>query len=136
MEYSYRNAVASDVLELISLVQEYCTENKIEYDNSFIKNYIDFQLGKLPAIVAVNSGTVVGVISYVVMPSPFSKALVGRKIAYFVNKDHRDNGVGTFLLNKAEEACKASGATKFYLSSTAQPEGYSIFETEYFKELN
>lgn len=135
MEYNYRNAVASDVLELISLVQEYCTENKIEYDNTSIKNYIDFQLGKLPAVVAVYNSKVIGVISYVVMPSPFGKTLIGRKVAFFVDKDHRGNGVGTFLLSNAEKACEALGAKTFYLSSTSQPEGYTTFETEYYKDL-
>lgn len=132
----YRTAVPSDVLDLVGLVQEYCEEAGFEQNIKSVKGYIDMQLGKIPTIIAADNGTVVGIISFVVMPEPFKQEnIIGKKIACFVSKDHRNKDIGTTLRSKAEEACKSQGAKKFYFSSTEAPEGYQAFETEYYKEL-
>lgn len=134
---TYRNAVPSDVIDLIALVEDYCDEIGQTHDLASIKKYIDIQLGKIPTVVAATSDKVVGVISFAVMPSPFCKTeLIARKIACFVHKDYRSQGVGQELLNKAEELSKTNGAKKFFYSSEEAPnENYIPFETEYTKEL-
>lgn len=134
----YRSAVPSDVLDLINLVEDYCDEIGEEHEINSIKKYIDFQLGKIPTIVAAESDVVIGVISFVVMPSPFSShELLGRKIACFVDKAWRDQGVGSELIARAEQLSKEAGAKKFYFTSNTTPSdtGYQTFETEYFKVL-
>ncbi len=132
----YRTAVASDVIDLIALVQEYCTENNIENDLSSIKRYIDLQLGKIPTIIAAEDDKVVGVISFFTSSHPFKHdVLIGRKLACFVAKDYRSTGVGETLMTKAEDICKEQGAVRFYFSSPKSPKGYKSFETEFYKEL-
>lgn len=133
---TYRNAVASDIIDLIGLVEEYCDEVGVNHDTGSIKKYIDFQLGKIPTIIADDEGKVVGVMSFVVMPNPFkSDEKIGRKIACFVSKDYRDQGVGIEMITEAEKLCKDIGAVKFYFSGSKAPEGYNVFEVEYVKEL-
>lgn len=133
---TYRSAVASDIIDLISLVEEYCEETGHSHDITSIKRYIDFQLGKIPTIIAADEDKVVGAISFVVMPNPFkADEKIGKKIACFVSRDHRDLGVGSELIAGAEKLCKEAGATKFYFASTAAPEGYNVFEVEYVKDL-
>lgn len=137
MTIIYRNAVASDVIDLIGLVEDYCDEAGFKHELSAIKKYIDFQLGKVPTVIADNNGKVVGVISFMVTPSPFNSAeLWGRKIACFVDKDYRDQGIGASLIQQAESFGKQAGATRFYFSSTDRPsEDYLIFESDYVKVL-
>jgi len=133
---TYRSAVASDVIDLISLVEEYCDEVHINHDVASIKKYIDFQLGKIPTIIADAEGKVVGVMSFVVMPNPFkSDEKIGRKIACFVSKDYRDQNIGTEMLEVTERLCQEQGAVKFYFSGSKPPEGYITFETEFYKDL-
>lgn len=133
---SYRNAVPSDVLDLIGLVQEYCEEERIPQDLPSIKKYIDMQLGKLPTIVAVDKDVVVGVISFIVIPSPFKlDYLIGKKIACFVSKSYRDQDIGYKLIETAETITKNQGASKFFFSSNKEVKGYDVFETEYVKDI-
>lgn len=132
----YRQAITSDIIDLFGLVQEYCTEELVNYDNKSIKSYLDFQLGKLPAIVAVDNDTVVGVISFAILPSPFkADELIAKKIACFVTQEYRDQKIGSELLSKAEQICKEQGVKKFYFSGKDQVPGYEVFETEYVKVL-
>lgn len=138
MDYKeiYRPAVVSDSIEFLSLVQEFCKENKIDFDNKAIKGYIDAQLGKIPVLVAQVNGEIVGVISFLVMPSPFNPSkIISKKIAFFVSSEYRGHGIGEKLLTKAEEQAKSLGATEFYVAGTEPMPGYSVFETEYKKEI-
>lgn len=134
---TYRNAVASDVIDLIGLVEEYCDEVNVGHDIASVKKYIDFQLGKIPTIIAADEDNkAIGVISFVLLPNPFKhEEKVGRKIACFVSKEYRDKEIGSELLLNAERLCKEQGAIKFYYSSPTELEGYTTFETEYVKEL-
>lgn len=134
---NYRTAVPSDVLDLITLVEEYCDETGFKHDMTSVKNYINFQLGKMPSIVAADGDIVAGVISFVIVPTPFcSTEIIGRKIACFVSKDYRDQGIGNNLIEAAENAAKQAGATKFYFTSPLSPnENYKPFETEFYREL-
>lgn len=132
----YRSAVGSDTYQLGKLIKEYCEENGFSYDDIGIRWYLDYQLGKVPCIVAVDKDDIVGVISYIVITSLFnSKEKVGKKMACFVTKEYRNKDIGRTLLDKAEKACKEKKVAKFYFSSTKQPEGYEPFETEYYKGL-
>ena len=139
MNITYRLTVASDVIDLLNLAEEYCKENNLPYDLPSVKNYIDLQLGNLPSAVAVDMDTseVVGVISFALTPYPYkSDILMGRKVTIFVKKEYRSNGIGNELLRSAEEAAKLKGATIFHFSSPIKPnDSYTAFETEFTKEL-
>lgn len=133
---NYRDATPSDAIDLLGLVQEYCTENNIEYDNASIKRYMDFQLGKIPTIVAVDKDKVIGVISIMFTPHPFNQTKgVAKKIACFVDKEYRDQGIGKELITKAEDFAKLNKCAQFYFSSSEAPDGYRVFESEYVKDL-
>ena len=132
----YRQAVASDTIDLLSLVQEYCQEFGLQYDNKSIKKYLDTQIGMMPTIVCDNDGEVIGAISFVLIPDPFkNENLIAKKIACFVTSNYRGENIGSELRQKAEQICKQQGVKKFYFSGTDQVPGYEVFETEYVKEL-
>lgn len=133
---TYRHPVPSDVIDLLSLIEEYCQDNNISYDLKSAKSTIDAKLGKLPAIVAVYNDEVVGVMSFIWTPHPYdNKIIVGRKVDCMLRKEYRDKGIGKELTQMAEKVCKDNGATKFYFSGTSPLEGYSIHETDYVKDL-
>lgn len=132
----YRQPVPSDVIDLLSLIEEYCQDNNISYDLKSAKATIDSKLGKIPGVVAVDNDEVVGVISFVVIPHPYdNNVLVGRKIDCMLRKEYREKGIGKELIQIVEKACKDAGASKFFFSGTSSLEGYSIFETDYVKDL-
>lgn len=132
----FRQATNNDIIDLCSLVLEYCEENKLNYNQESIMNYINFQLRSLPCFVAIHNKEIVGAISWVLVPDAFdNKTSIAKKIACFVSKDFRAAGTGTELLKLAEAKAKEAGAKRFYYSSTASPEGYNAFETEYVREL-
>lgn len=132
----FRQATTNDIIDLCSLVLEYCEENNLNHNQESIMNYINFQLRAVPCFVATEDKEIVGAISWVLVPDPFdNKSIIAKKIACFVSKDYRASGTGTELLRLAETKAKEAGANKFFYSSTASPEGYKAFETEYVKEL-
>lgn len=133
---NYRNIVPSDVVDLLELIEDYCKENNLSYDIASAKGYIDAQLGKIPAIAAVDNNKVVGVISFIIIPNPYdNKVFMGRKLACWVKKEYNDKGIGTQLIKHAEDICRDQGAKTFHFSGTKELNGYKVFEVDYVKEL-
>lgn len=132
----YRNAVKEDLVDLIALVQEFCEESNIPYEFSRITNYVMSQLDSIHCVVATEDDIVRGVISFVVMPTPFStKEIIARKVTFYVSKDYRGYGIGSILIHKAEQLAKENNATKFFLSSPLPIKDYDVFEVDYNKGI-
>jgi len=133
----YRKPVPSDILDLIGLVQRYCTDNNEPFDNGSIKAFLDFQISAIPSIVAESEGKVVGAISFIIVPSDYKKdLLIGKKIVVFVDPDYRNQGIGKELISKAESVCQKAGCKKFYFTASKAPSDYIPGDVEYMKELN
>lgn len=132
----FRKPVPSDIIDLMSLVEEHCEEMNEDFDAKSIKSYLDIQISNLPSIIAEDDGEIVGAISFIIVPSDFKQdVFLGKKIAVFVKSKYRNNGIGKQLLEHAEKVCKDNGCIKFYFTGKIQPEGYNQLETEYVKEL-
>lgn len=135
-ELLLRRPCPSDADELISLVEEHCVDNNIDYDAESIKVYLYVQIAQMPSIVAVLNNKVVGAISFVILPDHFKKnKFYGEKVAVFVSKDYRGKGIGTALLDRAEEICKQQGIKEFYFKGPIRPKGYTETDRQYKKEL-
>lgn len=135
-EVLLRRPVSNDADELITLVKEHCEENDLEYDEESIKMYLYLQMTQLPSIVAVLDNKVVGAISFAILPDHFkSNKFYAEKLAVFVSKDQRKKGIGTALLDRAEEVCRQQGVKEFYFKGSYGPKGYSEIEKQYKKEL-
>lgn len=131
-----RKAIPSDIIDLISLAEELCEEMNYEYDLTSIKNYLNTQMTFMQSLVAIEDDTLVGAISFMVVPNQFKHdKLEGKKYAIFVTKNYRNKGIAKELTAYAENICKVQGATKFYFTSKMQPEGYTEVEKEWVKEL-
>lgn len=131
-----RGPVTNDADDLIKLVKEYCEEHNKDYDEENIKMYLYVQMKQVPCIVAVLDNKVVGAISFIILPDHYkSDKFYAEKIAVFVSKDQRNKGIGTALLNKAEEICKQQNVKQFYFEGPVRPKGYKEVEVKYVKEL-
>lgn len=137
----YRNPIPSDIIDLIVLVENYCKQENESFDIETVKNFLNYQITNLPCIVAVDTNgkfsKIVGGISFIIAGSDFDKSImVGRKIVVFVDEKYRNNGVGSTLVQKAEEICKKYGCKKFYFLGKKSPTlDYSPTDTEFVKEL-
>lgn len=128
-----RNISSADYNDLLHLAMEYCKEVGFNTDSVTLNKYVQWIL-TTKSIVAVSNDKAVGIISYIVYPHHLTNELCGKKIAWFVLKEHR--GIGAKLLYKAEQAVKELGAKRFYCATpTKMPKAYTSIETDYVKEL-
>lgn len=128
----YRTEATS--FELFTLAAEYCKEFKFDTDAVTLNSYVAWIMGQTN-IVAYMDGRAVGIISYLTYKHHLTGKLVGKKVAWFVLKEHRGK-IGYDLLGQAEIKCKELGAEKFYCSTpTKMPKAYTSIETEYERIL-
>jgi GNAT superfamily N-acetyltransferase len=132
----YRKATTEDSDKLCELVNLYCNEINLLSNFESITRTVKSQLSHTVAYVAEVDDTLVGVISFVILPNPFNyHEKIGRKINAYVLPEYRKQGVGSALLDLAEDHCKSEGVSKFYYTGNIAPKDYSVHEIDYVKEL-
>lgn len=133
--HQYREARQEDRVALQELIKEYCAEAGLHADDEYISKYISVGLANFNVLVATEEDKVIGVISFMVSKHHFTGIPCGRKIAWFISKEHRGKA-GLKLLKMAENRARELGAKHFYCSTpTKLTTDYMPLEVEYRKEL-
>tara|TARA_R110001632_G_scaffold213640_1_gene340036 strand:- start:222 stop:683 length:462 start_codon:yes stop_codon:yes gene_type:complete len=151
-DYILRDAIETDVLDIVLAVKQFCKEvphpawgrfdsNKVK---DLVSSLIDSEAGFVK-IVTIDE-EVVGALVAMASPIPINSFIFAQEIMFWLDPDHRNGKTSSKLIEEYVEWSKAAGCDFVRLSSLDEllgsrvgvlfkRKGFKPIETAYIKEL-